>query len=99
MVTTGDFSGLGATVFDPFNISSGTQRVPFANNRIPMNRIDPAARALIDLLPQPTDGGETRNFVFNPAVKQRTDQFDVKIDQNLGEATASSSSTASTIQI
>ncbi|MCW5966688.1 MAG: TonB-dependent receptor [Bryobacterales bacterium] len=86
MVATGDFSGLGANIFDPFNITSGTTRAPFAGNRIPLARIDPAARNVFGLLPTPTDGGTTRNFVFNPALKQRTDQFDAKIDQNLGEA-------------
>ncbi|MCU0229093.1 MAG: TonB-dependent receptor, partial [Bryobacterales bacterium] len=85
MIQTGDFSGLGATVFDPFALT-GTQRTPFAGNRIPLSRVDPAARAVASLLPQPTDGGATRNFVFNPTLKQQTDQFDVKIDQNLGEA-------------
>lgn len=86
MVATGDFSGLGANIFDPFNVTTGTQRAPFAGNRIPLARIDPAARTVFGLLPQPTDGGATRNFVFNPPVKQRTDQFDAKLDQNLGEA-------------
>ncbi len=85
MVETGDFSGLGSTVFDPFTLT-GNQRTPFAGNRIPLSRVDPASRAVFSLLPQPSDAGATRNFVFNPAIKQRTDQFDVKIDQNLGEA-------------
>lgn len=85
MIQTGDFSGLGATIFDPFTLT-GTQRTPFAGNRIPLSRVDPAARAVASLLPTPTDAGATRNFVFNPALKQRTDQFDAKIDQNLGEA-------------
>lgn len=84
MVASGDFSGLGATVFDPFNVSGG-QRTPFAGNQIPLSRIDPAAANVFGMLPQPTDGGATRNFVFNPTIEQRTDQFDVKIDQNLGD--------------
>ena len=90
MFATGNFSALGATVFDPYNTVTGangaSQRVAFAGNRIPVSRIDPAARNVIALLPQPTTDGSTRNFAFNPNTKQRTDQFDVKLDQNLGQA-------------
>lgn len=85
MVTTGDFSGLGATIYDPQTVVNNV-RSPFAGNRIPLSRIDPAARALVGLLPEPTLPGATRNFAFNPNIKQRTDQFDVRLDQNLGEA-------------
>ncbi len=87
---TGNFSALGAGVFDPFNTVIGSngarQRAPFAGNQIPVSRIDPAARNVIALLPQPTSAGTTRNFAYNPKIKQRTDQFDVKLDQNLGQA-------------
>jgi hypothetical protein len=87
MISTGNFSGLGATVFDPLNVVAGSnQRVAFAGNQIPLSRLDPAARAVSALLPQPSNSATTRNFAFNPSVKQRTDQFDVKLDQNLGEA-------------
>lgn len=88
MVSTGDFSGLGAAIFDPDNLTPSPnntqQRAPFAGNRIPASRLDPSALKLFALLPQPTSPGATRNFVFNPTLSQRTDQFDVRIDQNLG---------------
>lgn len=87
MVATGNFSGLGANIFDPANVVAGSnQRIPFAGNQIPIGRLDPAARAVTALLPQPSNSATTRNFAFNPSVKQRTDQFDVKLDQNLGQA-------------
>ena len=90
MVTSGDFSALGATVFDPASLSAGpnnTQvRSPFPGNRIPTERLDPAAVRLINLLPVPTSSAATRNFIFNPGIAQRTDQFDVKLDQNLGQS-------------
>ena len=82
MVRTGDFSALGATIFDPSNIAGG-QRLVFAANRIPLTRIDPVAIKLMDLLPQPTSPGATRNVLFNPAGEQRSDQFDVRVDQNV----------------
>ncbi len=90
MLTTGDFSGLNTQIYDPTTLVSGpngTQiRAPFAGNIVPLSRIDPAARTLAGLLPDPTTGGNTRNFVFNPRIKQRTDQFDTRLDQNIGQA-------------
>jgi len=83
MVRTGDFSGLGTNIFDPY---SGSPRAPFAGNRIPVNRLDPAAVKLFSLLPQPTNDAASRNFIYNPVVKQRTDQFDARVDQNLGSS-------------
>jgi len=92
MVSTGNFSALGAQVFDPTNIvtifdpaTTGiNQRAPFAGNQVPVARLDPAAIKLYGLLPQPTNAAATRNFVFNPSASQRTDQFDARIDQNVG---------------
>ncbi len=84
-VTSGDFSGLGTTVFDPANVVGG-QRMAFGGNRIPTARLDPAAVRLTGLLPDPTSSATTRNFVYNPTVAQRTDQFDVRLDQNLGNS-------------
>jgi hypothetical protein len=85
MVRTGDFSALGAAVFDPYSVVNG-QRVAFPGNLIPLNRIDPVAIKLIDLLPDPTNPGATRNFVFSPNTEQGFDQFDVRADHNLGAA-------------
>ncbi|MBM3749191.1 MAG: carboxypeptidase regulatory-like domain-containing protein, partial [Acidobacteria bacterium] len=90
MVTTGDFSGLGATVYDPYNLVAGPGgsqlRAAFAGNRIPASRLDPPALKLFGLLPPPTSSAATRNFVFNPRVEQRTDQFDVRLDQNVSSS-------------
>jgi hypothetical protein len=83
MVTTGDFSNAGFTIYDPENVING-QRQPFPGNKIPLNRLDPAAVKIFSLLPMPTSTATTRNFVFNPKLTQRTDQFDVRLDQNLG---------------
>jgi Carboxypeptidase regulatory-like domain len=84
-VTTGDFSNAGFTIYDPENVT-GNQRAPFPRNRIPANRLDPAAVKMMALLPAPTSSAATRNFVFNPTIQQRTDQFDIRLDQNLGKS-------------
>jgi hypothetical protein len=87
MVRTGDFSGLGVPIFDPATtrtVNGVVVRDPFPGNRIPAERLDPAAIRLINLLPNPTSPSIDRNFVFNPRINQRTDQFDTRLDQNLG---------------
>src|SRR5262249_18020224 len=88
MLSTGDFSVLGANVFDPFSTRPGLNntelRDAFAGNRIPAARLDPAALKLAALLPAPTSSAPTLNYVFNPTVSQRTDQFDARLDQNVG---------------
>jgi hypothetical protein len=83
MLTTGDFSPMTATVYDPYDVTNN-QRAPFPGNRIPVSRLDPAAVKLYGLLPAPTSSAATRNFVFNPSSQQRTDQFDARVDQNIG---------------
>ncbi|HMJ62784.1 MAG TPA: carboxypeptidase regulatory-like domain-containing protein, partial [Bryobacteraceae bacterium] len=89
MVTSGNFSALGAAIYNPYATvvqNGATTRVPFANNQIPANLLNPAAVGIFRLLPAPTSGAATNNYVFNPALTQRTDQFDVRVDQNLGAA-------------
>ena len=83
MVITGDFSNLGRAIYDPASVHAGV-RDPFPGNKIPTSRLDPAAIRLINLLPPPTSAAATRNFIFNPTIAQRTDQFDTRWDQNLG---------------
>lgn len=85
MISTGDFSAFGTTIYDPTVVVNG-QRQPFAGNRIPAARLDPAALRVTSLLPEPTNSATTRNFVFNPTLSQRTDQFDVRLDHNLGQS-------------
>ncbi|MDQ6678163.1 MAG: carboxypeptidase regulatory-like domain-containing protein [Acidobacteriota bacterium] len=90
MVTSGDFSLLGTAVYDPATAHPGPNgtviRDAFPGNRIPVNRLDPAAIKLLGLLPGPTSSAATRNFIFIPTQGQRTDQFDTRLDQNLGSS-------------
>ncbi|MCC7173892.1 MAG: TonB-dependent receptor [Bryobacterales bacterium] len=90
MVRTGDFTGLGTQIYDPYTMVAGpnnTQsRAPFSGNQIPVSILDPIAGKLMTLLPVPMSDAATRNYTYNPANTQRTDQFDVRLDQNLGAA-------------
>ena len=60
------------------------QRVPFAGDQIPTNLLDQAALNMVTLPATPITLGTTNNFTFNPPLTQTTDQFDVRLDQNLG---------------
>ncbi len=88
MVRTGNFSSLGTQVFDPYTLVDGPNntriRAPFPGNQIPASRLDPAALKVFTLLPTPTSSAANRNFAFNPSQTQQTDQFDVRLDQNVG---------------
>src|SRR5262249_49811837 len=88
MVETGNFAALGVQLYNPYvtqKLANGsTARTAFAGNQIPLALLDPAALRLINLLPTPTSAGLTNNYTFDPALTQRTDQFDVRVDQNLG---------------
>ncbi len=90
MIRTGNFSALGQQIYDPLTLvpgAGGTQvRAPFAGNVIPSNRIDPVAVKLINLLPSPTSTATTRNYTYVDRTTQRTDQFDVRLDRNIGSA-------------
>ena len=90
MIRTVDFGALGATIYDPYTLVPGpnnTQvRAAFPGNAIPRSRLDAPAVRLVDLLPAPTSAAATRNYVINPKIQQRTDQFDARVDQNVGRA-------------
>lgn len=78
---SGDFSGLGITIFDPMTFDPITRtRQPFPNNRIPDARIDPVARPAAAWFPTPQNSLRTGNFVFTPPLHENVDKFDVKAD-------------------
>jgi len=97
----GDFSktfnddGTLQQIFNPFDVgldAAGNYiRVPFAGNIIPDSQIDPVARNMMSLYPDPTGPGDpitgrnnfTKKFVStNPSY-----QFDIKIDHVLTDKT------------
>jgi trimeric autotransporter adhesin len=49
----GDFSQSPVTIYDPLTTDANGNRQPFAGNRIPSNRINPVAAAILNYLPQP----------------------------------------------
>jgi len=78
---SGDFSGLGLTIYDPSTYDPVTRtRQPFANNRIPDNRIDAVARKAAAWYPTPQNSNRTSNFVFTSPSRQNVDKFDLRAD-------------------
>ncbi len=77
--------GKGAQLYNPFQRDASGNRVPFANNRIPTNLIDPVAKALFgnaSLYPAPVND-QLQNNQFNTSRSfTHGDQGDVKIDYN-----------------
>ncbi|MEO6725694.1 MAG: carboxypeptidase-like regulatory domain-containing protein [Blastocatellia bacterium] len=80
---TGDFSSITTAVKDPL---TGLQ---FPGNKIPANRISPVATATLSLFyPQPNTGAATatsNNLSQLFPAPTDSNQFDVRIDQNLSE--------------
>lgn len=67
-----------SAIRDPFNNNQN-----FANNTIPANRINSAAKKILELYPQPNFNATVGNFRINRAAPIESNQFDVRIDHNL----------------
>ena len=65
MINSGDFSQLGASIFDPANVSGGL-RVPFAGNRIPVGRLDPAGAQGNQSAPRPDHSARPATLFSTP---------------------------------
>ena len=77
----GDFSRSRLPVpIDPF---IGT---PFADGKIPEARLHPVGRGIAALYPEPNRPGTPQNFVSSPALRDRDDHFDARLDHSLGES-------------
>ena len=78
----GDFSGLAnVTVRDPLTGQ------PFANNRVPDNRISAISKAILTLYPLPNvsdpDRFRVANYIRNSSSSINSDQYDIRVDHNL----------------
>ena len=78
---SGNFSDLTSNLpVDP------TTRVPFAGGIVPQSVMDPNARKLVNLYPDPNCANCTGgNFIFNVTTPLNVKEYIVKLDYNLGE--------------
>ena len=83
----GDFGEVTQRVYDPLTGDiGGTNRVPFANNQVPQDRISPIARTLIGFIPEPNIPGAPigqNNYQKAQTREKTTDGFDVKVNHTL----------------
>ena len=77
----GNFSGAGATIYNPFSGSpSGSFRTPFAGGIIPASMINPLSLAILSALPSPNLPGVTNNFVSTVPFTDNSSVFTGRLD-------------------
>ena len=77
---TGDFSGLGTTIYDPNTGAGGATKTPFPGNVIPSNRIDPISQKFLKYYVPSNLPGLSRNYTqFNSSPNNR-DEFTLRMD-------------------
>jgi hypothetical protein len=69
-------------IYDPAT-TVGSTRSAFANNTIPLARMDPVALSLLQRYPLPTSPGTANNFSRTDNEIDNQDQWDVRIDHKL----------------
>jgi len=85
----GNFQG-ALPIFDPATTTpnaAGTifTRTLFADNRIPVSRLDPVAAKLAALLPLPNVASGANNYVSSPSQITRANRIDSRGDQDFSE--------------
>ncbi len=75
---------LPAQIYDPATYSPDTgRRLPFANNLIPANRINPVSKRLLDYYIPGTSLTQTQNVFRNPRNTLTDDQASLRVDAAL----------------
>ncbi len=84
--------GTLSTIFDPFTthlVNGEYVRTSFAGNVIPPALLNPVALKLLNYYPQPNRPGDPRtganNFVGTAGLPTDSDQYTIKVDQNINE--------------
>jgi hypothetical protein len=85
----GDFGEVSTRIYDPLTGDvSGANRVAFANNIIPQERISPIARRLLEFIPEPNIAGAPlgqNNYQKAQTREKTTDGFDAKVNYTMNE--------------
>ncbi len=84
----GDFSAAASKIYDPFTGDvSGANRVAFANNIIPQDRISPIARKILAFIPEPNVAAALgqNNYQKAQVREKTTDGFDAKVNYTLSQ--------------
>jgi hypothetical protein len=92
----GDFSGLTNAagqpiiIYDPLTTDANGNRQPFQNNQIPLGRINPVGRALLQYLPRPSVNPNADNGNFNyfgsDILENSAQQMSLKVDHHFNDS-------------
>jgi hypothetical protein len=75
----GNFAHTGTTIVDPFT------KLPYANNAIPSNLINPVGLALLKLYPTANSTNPAANYSGSPSQSLTNDVFSGRVDQTLSQ--------------
>jgi hypothetical protein len=75
-------AGRVPVIYDP--ATGGAVRTPFANNTIPLARMDSVASSLLQRYPLPTASGTANNYRRTENEVNDQDQWDVRVDHRFG---------------
>ena len=81
-VQQGDFAG-SSPICDPATRTAAGVCAPFFGNRIPVNRLDPIAVALLARVPRPTISSSVQNLLAVEPEINRMDQFTGRVDHRI----------------
>jgi len=81
-------SGQAVTIYDPLTGE------PFAGNRIPLERMSPAALALLEYIPLPNRDGVAQNFRFIGVTRGTSDGFGLSLTRRPASLTNADRNTA-----
>ena len=75
---SGNFAGLN-TIYDPSTCVAGLGCQPFANNQIPLTRINPIAQGLLQYVPLPIYDTLRQNYLANTAVPANSQNVNTRL--------------------
>jgi hypothetical protein len=85
-----DSRGQQIVIYDPLTTDANGNRLPFPNNVIPPDRINPVGRALVNALPKPTlhpdfyDGNI--NLPAQDVIESKAHQLSLKLDHHFSDS-------------
>ncbi len=83
---SGPLTSKAGQIYDPATGNpDSTGRTPFANNQIPISRVNPVSLALLRALPKPNANVNnlvtpTNNYIINLPFSKNTNSYDIKTD-------------------
>jgi hypothetical protein len=78
LVRSGPDKGKPIQIYDPLTGQ------PFAGDRIPSDRLNPAATGLLQYIPQPNLPGNQQNFQYVTSGTANSDAFNLRLNRNFG---------------